>query len=331
MPRIFAIFISKSDLMSADEKRKKVVDTALGEVGNTETPPNSNKTKYGAWYGINGVAWCAEFVSWVFNEAGAPLGKVDDDKGYRYCPSAYNFWKAHNQITTHPEPGDIVLFDWTGDGKADHTGIFYKDNGNGKTFTAVEGNTAIGNDSNGGTVMIRKDRHYSCVKAFVKPAIYSGEVVAANTDHDLKKGDKGSAINELQKKLKKLNYNVTIDGDFGKETEKAIKTLQKDNKLSVTGIVTPQLMGVLDMLLVPKPAPDKNLTTGAYLKRGDKGINVTILQKALNKNGSRPKLIEDGDFGNATKKAVSVFQKKNNLTADGVAGPITLSKLKVKL
>ncbi len=315
--------------MTTAEKRKKVIETALKEVGTTENPPNSNKTKYGAWYGINGVAWCAEFVSWVFNEAGIPLGKVDDEKGYRYCPSAYNFWKAHDQITLNPEPGDIVLFDWTGDGKADHTGIFYKDNGDKKTFTAIEGNTAIGNDSNGGTVMIRKNRQYAAVKAFVHPAIYDKETLLLPPISGLKKGDKGSTVTELQQKLKKLNYVLSIDGEFGMETEKAVKAFQKENKFTADGIVTPQLMGSIDALLLPKPAPDKFITNGAYLKKGDKGINVIILQKALIKNGA--KLKDDGEFGDETKKAVIAFQKKNNLKADGIAGPITLGALKVKL
>src|SRR3954464_12799599 len=104
--------------------RQSILNIAQAEVGTTENPAGSNRTKYGVWYGLNGVPWCAIFVSWVYNKAGHALGKIDTVKGYHYCPSAYNFWKAQNRLTTTPQPGDIILFDWNGDGKCDHTGIF---------------------------------------------------------------------------------------------------------------------------------------------------------------------------------------------------------------
>ena len=43
--------------------RKEIIQRAAAEEGTTENPPNSNKTKYGEWYGLNGVPWCAIFVS----------------------------------------------------------------------------------------------------------------------------------------------------------------------------------------------------------------------------------------------------------------------------
>jgi hypothetical protein len=71
-------------------------------------------------------------------------------------------------ITHDPKPGDVVCYDWDGDGVADHTGLFDHWNG-GNDFVAVEGNTALGNDSNGGQVMERT-RHRSNVQAFVHVA-----------------------------------------------------------------------------------------------------------------------------------------------------------------
>ena len=49
------------------------------ELGTLESPPNSNRTKYGAWYGFDGFPWCAMFVSWVYDKAGSPLGKIGRD------------------------------------------------------------------------------------------------------------------------------------------------------------------------------------------------------------------------------------------------------------
>jgi len=54
----------------------KIVEIAEKEIGTTEYPANTNKTKYGAWFGLNGLAWCAIFVSWCYDKAGFPLGNI---------------------------------------------------------------------------------------------------------------------------------------------------------------------------------------------------------------------------------------------------------------
>ena len=61
------------------------------------------------------------------------------------------------------------------------------------------------------------------------------------------------------------------------------------------------------------------------LMHGSKGLAVLQLQRALNKNGAA--LHDDGDFGDATEKAVRAFQLKKGLVADGVAGEKTLAAL----
>tara|TARA_R110002050_G_scaffold24593_2_gene65711 strand:- start:22470 stop:23591 length:1122 start_codon:yes stop_codon:yes gene_type:complete len=68
--------------------------------------------------------------------------------------------------------------------------------------------------------------------------------------------------------------------------------------------------------------------TSEKLKRGDNGAEVLTLQKSLTTLGYV--LILDGDFGAGTHRAVQRFQKKNGLTPSGIAGKITLSKIKAK-
>jgi len=149
--------------------RDKIIEVAEKEVGYVEQrdAQSGNITKYGAWYGLNRVAWCAIFVSWVYDQAGAKLGKVDTAKGYHYCPSAFNFWRKNKKITTLPERGDIVLFDWDANKLSDHTGIFLRWINQEKTiFEAIEGNTSPRNASNGGQVM-KTVRYRKNVQAFV--------------------------------------------------------------------------------------------------------------------------------------------------------------------
>jgi len=62
-----------------------------------------------------------------------------------------------------------------------------------------------------------------------------------------------------------------------------------------------------------------------YMKDG----NIIKIQNALNKHGYN--LINDGWFGKGTHDAVTDFQSKNGLTADGIVGTETLKKLGVIL
>jgi hypothetical protein len=146
----------------------RIVQIALQEVGVTEVPENSNSTKYGIWFGWDGVAWCAQFVSWCYANAGFPLGNIGFKKGFAGCQTGYNHFKKQGELTDHPQPGDIVLFDWNGDGRYDHTGIFVQDLGSGE-FETIEGNTAVGNDSNGGKVMVRRRKYRFAT--FVHPKV----------------------------------------------------------------------------------------------------------------------------------------------------------------
>lgn len=61
--------------------------------------------------------------------------------------------KAGMWVTSDYQPGDIAIYDWGGDKVPDHCGIITQALPNG--YLAIEGNTAAGNDSNGGEVMER--------------------------------------------------------------------------------------------------------------------------------------------------------------------------------
>ena len=133
----------------------KIINIAEKEIGYKETPPNSNKTKYGQWFGFDGVPWCGMFVSWVYHHAGYPLGNIGFTKGFAGCQTAVAHFKETKEITKTPVEGDIVFFDWNNDKRYDHTGIFVKDIDE-NYFESIEGNTSTSNQSNGGEVMKRK-------------------------------------------------------------------------------------------------------------------------------------------------------------------------------
>lgn len=139
---------------------KKVLEIARRELGTKESPANSNRTKYGKWYGMDGQPWCMMFVQWCFHQAGMPLPYKSAS-----C-SCLLVWYRLNRlgsVVKAPQPGDIVIYSFG------HTGIV-ESVGSG-TITAIEGNTSpgeAGSQDNGGMVC-RRTRKTSTVTAYIRP------------------------------------------------------------------------------------------------------------------------------------------------------------------
>ncbi len=146
---------------------------------------------------------------------------------------------------------------------------------------------------------------------------------SAKDDDSLRMGDSGSAVKDLQTKLKKLGYyDGTVDSTFGSGTYAAVKAFQKKYNLTADGVAGSETLKKLDTAY--KNA-DSDKDDGS-LRKGATGSAVKNLQTKLKKLGFYNASI-DGDYGDTTVAAVKAFQKKYNLTADGVAGSETLKKL----
>ena len=76
-----------------------------------------------------------------------------------------------------------------------------------------------------------------------------------SSDGTCKYGDKGTAVKNVQKRLKKLGYYTgSIDGDYGNGTKNAVKSFQKRNGLSVTGAVNSKTLKKLNSSSAKKAA-----------------------------------------------------------------------------
>ncbi len=113
----------------------EIVEVAASQIGNVGGQP------YWSWYGFGSrVEWCACFVSWCANECG--LIKSGAVPKFSYCPTGVQWfkdaglWRAGGE---EPQPGDIVFFDWEGDGTSDHVGIV--ESCDGRTVETIEGNS----------------------------------------------------------------------------------------------------------------------------------------------------------------------------------------------
>jgi cell wall-associated NlpC family hydrolase len=96
------------------------------------------------------------------------LGNIGFRRGFAGCQTAVAHFRKTGEITRNPEPGDIVFFDWNADGRYDHTGIFVR-RINAQFFEAIEGNTSLSNNSNGGQVMLRRRSFGKAI--FVHPKV----------------------------------------------------------------------------------------------------------------------------------------------------------------
>ena len=144
-------------------------------------------------------------------------------------------------------------------------------------------------------------------------------------DDSLRKGATGSAVKNLQTKLKKLGfYNAYVDGSYGDTTVAAVKAFQKKYNLTADGVAGSETLKKLDSAY--KNADSNNSTDDDSLRKGATGTAVKTLQTNLKKLGFYTAYV-DGSFGATTESAVKAFQRKYGLTADGVAGSATLKKI----
>lgn len=171
----------------------------------------------------------------------------------------------------------------------------------------------------------------------------SPSVTPAPTSSVLKLGAQGPAVRSLQQRLKELRYYTgSVDGDFGKGTETALKQFQSRNKLTADGIAGPATLNRLNSSKAlpptptPKPTPRYTPTprpTAAprvnpnlYLKLGMSGSDVRKMQERLIDLGYLSGKAS-ARFDAVTEQAVYAFQRRNVSYADGIAGPMTLEKL----
>lgn len=187
--------------------------------------------------------WCAAFVGAV--SGGCGLEKIIPISAH--CGRFEEGLRASGAVKTRdPKRGDIALFDWTGDGKYDdHVGIVVSVNGT--TVQTIEGNKS---DS----VAYRYFAVNSLPVIFYRPNWTGDQAVSTEqiswskyreyyyelawfekseikTFPLLRVGSSGVYVKILQDFL-----GVNVDGNFGIETENALKQYQEKKQLEADGV-----------------------------------------------------------------------------------------------
>ena len=218
----------------------------------TANSGNKNYQKYGrdlykaGYYNgnKNGYDWCDQFVDWCFYQL---CGKNKDKAEYLECQTgnlgagcgfSMGYYKAAGRFDTTAKVGDQIFFRYSGN-TADHTGIVVRVTDS--LIETVEGNTggevkrkcySIDNATILGYGHPRYDTEVSATSNTTTKEVKNTVNIELNI---LKNGSTGKQVKTLQRLLRQLEYVNTdgktlikVDGDFGTNTEEAVKRYQKN-------------------------------------------------------------------------------------------------------
>ena len=218
--------------------------------------------------GKDGYAWCATNICACLIES---VG-LEETKRLMLntvsasCTQIRNAFKNANRFYKSPQRGDFVIFsDSAGDPA--HIGVV-------KEVTAsyiytVEGNTSAGSTviANGGGVHEKSyNRSDSRILGYCRPDWREVTLIPDKNGCPypepkqlVSKGDLGIGVKWVQWHLSQAGYLVgAIDGDFGSNTDAAARKSQKDNGLTVDGIVGAATKAALQKAVEkeePEPPP----------------------------------------------------------------------------
>ena len=265
-------------------KASDVRKVAKAQIGVKESPPNSNRTKFGKDFGMNGVPWCAIYEwwdAWVAakkKESQNPIYKSASaaniqDLTVKCKRGTYIMKKTASKVKRQAMarrvlPEDQVSFDF---GEYDcirrHTG--FAEDIDGDHIICNEGNTSKhGSQDNGGAVCLQR-RHYSYICCVVRPNYKLPKPWSITKELPVD-GDFG-----YQSRYRMQWWlGVPIDADIGPTT---VKALQKELGIKQTGLWTHDVTKALQAML--KKKVDKTLAVDGDFRK----LTIKAFQKYLNK------------------------------------------------
>lgn len=217
----------------------KIIQAATKELGISEisdSEHNERILQYSDEIGISWIdddetPWCSVFMNWVAMQCGVK----------RSGSAAARSWLNVGLSVENPEPGDIVVY-WRDDPNSHkgHVGIFF-----GYSADKSRVYTLGGNQNNSVSISAcPADRVLSFRRLQPDKQFELKEV-------ELKKGDTGTDVVNLQNAPKLLQFNAgTSDGIFGPKTEAALKQFQATNfELEISGVFdAPTRKHILELL-----------------------------------------------------------------------------------
>lgn len=195
--------------------RAQIISAAQEEIGYSRWADEEPGTKYGRWYaqitnspsfGASGVPYCDMLVSYILYHVGITWLSA-------YVPGREAQARERGLLIDRwsIRPGDILTFDWDGDGIADHIG-FATTSPYGSKIDTIEGNTTWGytGPQGDGGVVTNKQRD-------MEDVLHGIRVVDDNAGIS-----SGGDIREIQRILGAVQDNI-----LGTDTEKRMCAIIK--------------------------------------------------------------------------------------------------------
>ena len=168
-----------------------LLEVARTQIGYTESSVNfivrddgttQGYTLYGDWYGMPYEEWCAMFASFCLENAGVPEGEFPRSAGCDRWISDLRYYGLYAEADEYaPQAGDLIFFDWDGDGSSDHVGIV---TGATETeLTTIEGNSGAAVREKTYAINDTQIMGYGLVNAAY--ADYAARTAAADEPEDL--------------------------------------------------------------------------------------------------------------------------------------------------
>jgi Putative peptidoglycan binding domain/CHAP domain len=251
--------------------RDQIVSTALGFNGTCNGEGYNGPNPFSADLSRPAEAWCGDYVTDIYKRAQIPLPSMQPGNrtGFAYCPDAVEYGHKHDATrwSWQAEPGDIVFFDWNGDGVADHTEIVTGYQG-GALFT-IGGNSGPSNvDGFGGQGGVHRHRWNAPAgqgNDQVLVVVDTSKVVTFGGPAHLTKAGTappvqprmlmlkspmmtGADVRLVQQALNQRNHaGLATDGAYGPATRDAVLNWQRSAHIEVDGIVGPQARSSLGL------------------------------------------------------------------------------------
>lgn len=246
-----------------------LLDLAREDLGRHEEPVGSNITQFGAEVGLTPAAWCCQWVSHVLRRAGFVFGDDAQHKGLGFSSVGFfMIWASNHGWAISPRenpcPGDLVIFRWQdGDTWPDHIGFDVDVYADGSLLT-IEGNSASGLINGVAGVGDQVGYHHRPrnfeVAGFVRvPLPDSPPMVPASFTQPqttpaarnvapyprlsngvlLRQGSRGDYVALYQKRMADRGWHISVDGDFGPQTDSITRQFQTEKRLGTDGVVGP--------------------------------------------------------------------------------------------
>lgn len=275
-----------------------VLNVARTQIGFHEGANNENP--YGDWYGVPNAPYCAMGLSWCFAQVGlSNLIAAQTPKGFSYNPTALHWFQMQGLVVNKMSmtTGDLVFYDWNGDGVADHVELCEAASPGG--FTTIAFNTGNPNDPTQEGCW-RVHRNWLFVIAVVRPK-YPKPIQPTQQVSNSKKATAAVAA----------TGTAVTGGLYATHTGTTATTISKP----ITVFVAP-----------PFPSSQKSFAIGQT------NDAVMTIQKALVKKGLLNSKYATGTMNSQTETALTIFDKKAGIIVKaGTVPQIVYDNLKGSL